>query len=259
MSEALQKLQKYKTLIKENWMLWIKSQFEQIDKVTSWVIPWKVYTIWAYSNSWKSKLSYDYVNHFLAQGKKVNYYSLEVDAWMVLLNLFANKEKKAFWVNLDSDIYFYKNLKIFDDIYDLEDILEHIMEDKPEIVFIDFVQNIQAPWWDYERMTKVAVELQQVAIKSNATIFNLSQVANETAKEIHWNKSPIISLKWSWALFASSDIVFILRKLEDWLINLNVAKNKFGRAWDDFVFYADFATWQFNLVDSEKLKKWLWQ
>jgi len=34
-------------------------------------------------------------------------------------------------------------------------------------------------------MTKVAVELQQVAIKSNATVFNLSQVANETAKEIH--------------------------------------------------------------------------
>jgi hypothetical protein len=43
----------------------------------------------------------------------------------------------------DDDINFYSNLTITDDLYKLDDIVKKIEEDKYDIVFIDFVQNIE--------------------------------------------------------------------------------------------------------------------
>jgi hypothetical protein len=43
----------------------------------------------------------------------------------------------------DDDIDFYSNLTITDDLYKLDDIVKKIEEDKYDIVFIDFVQNIE--------------------------------------------------------------------------------------------------------------------
>jgi hypothetical protein len=62
---------------------------------------------------------------------------------MILLNLFANKENKPFSFELKSNLSFFKNLKIYDDIYNLTDIIENIEKESPDIVFIDFLQNIQ--------------------------------------------------------------------------------------------------------------------
>ena len=53
-------------------------------------------TINAYSNTGKSKLSYFMTNNFLRQGKKVVYFSLEVMAEKVLLNLLSNWYKKDY-------------------------------------------------------------------------------------------------------------------------------------------------------------------
>jgi len=255
-ASAFEKLEKYQKIMKENWMLWIKWPFEELDKITSWIIPWKVYTIWAYSNTWKSKFSYVYVNHFLQMWKKVHYYSLEVDSWMILLNLFANKENKPFSFELKSNLSFFKNLKIYDDIYNLTDIIENIEKESPDIVFIDFLQNIQTSWSDYEKMTNIATKLQQTAIKTNCTMINLSQLSNETAKEVAWWKSQIVSLKWSWALFSSSDIIFILRALKDWFIELSIKKNKYWKPWDNFIFKVDFPKGQFTIIN-QNLEKTL--
>ena len=49
---------------------WYDWPFPGIDKYTEWIIEWKVYTIWAYSNTWKSQLAYEFVAYFLKQWKK---------------------------------------------------------------------------------------------------------------------------------------------------------------------------------------------
>jgi predicted ATP-dependent serine protease len=51
---------------------------------------------------------------------------------------------------------------------------------KPDVIFIDFVQNIQTSKEnEYQAMTEVAVKIQQLAIKNNIAVFDMSQISNE--------------------------------------------------------------------------------
>jgi KaiC/GvpD/RAD55 family RecA-like ATPase len=232
-------------------MLGNTSHFPQMDKLTSWIIPWKVYTIAAYSNVGKSRFSYGYVNHFLKQGKKVVFLSLEVDKWLLLQHLMCNKYN-VYQQDLTKEmmnIEDYKNLYIFDDLYKLDWIEEIINDFRPDYVFIDFVQNVQV-WWQsgYDAMAMVARKIQQLSITTNATIFALSQLSNSVAKDISKWQMDFIALKWAWEFVASSDVIFLLRMV-DWQIGLTIAKNKFWKKPDWEIFFdVNFWKSRFTLV-----------
>jgi hypothetical protein len=55
-----------------------------------------------------------------------------------------NTSEMIDWVITDENIEIYENLIIKDNLYRLEDIVKCIEESQADIVFIDFVQNIQA-------------------------------------------------------------------------------------------------------------------
>ncbi len=218
-----------------NWMLWDNSLYTAVDKYTKWIIEWKVYTLVAYSNVWKSKMSYTYVADMLKQGKNVMYISLEVDKAMLFSNLLATYYNKDYWEILKEDFYYemwdFENLEIYDDIYKLDDIKTMIKTKSPDIVFIDFIQNIQTSWnSETEKMTKVAQELQQLAITTWITLFNLSQANNES--RFKWWDA--IQPKWSGAIFASSDVIFAMSREEQQLY-FTIAKNKYWRAQKKFL------------------------
>lgn len=247
LNNAIMELQRYQEMIAKQGKLWFGSPYPEIDKYTDWIIPGKVYTIAAYSNVGKSKFSYNYCNHFLKQGKRVFYISLEVDRWMLLLNLVCNMEQVEFW-NVRNwykpDFTKYKNLKIFDTLYDLEEIEQVVLSQCPDIVFIDFVQNIKTKSTsEYERMSKIARKIQEIAIRSKSAIITLSQLANDVAKEVWKGNTDFVSLKWWGELFASSDVIFVLRKnsdIKDEII-MKIVKNKYWIANKEFVFKVDFA------------------
>ena len=146
---------------KNNWYLWIKWPFPQVDKYTRGFISWKVYTLVAFSNTWKSQFSYNFVCDFLRKWKSVSYFSLEVWKWFLfkdVLRCFYWKTDKEmtyedYFYNLDD----FEKLKIYDSIYKLEEIKTIIKATRPDFAFIDFIQNIQSGWSEYERMTKIAV------------------------------------------------------------------------------------------------------
>ena len=121
---------------------------------------------------------------------------------------------------------FTKKLEIVFDKYSLSDIIQYTESRNPDAIIIDFVQNIDAGGGsEYEEMTNVARKLQQLAIKKNIAIFDLSQTSNEWGK----TDSDIIHAKWSGALVASADVVMVMKRdqvKEDGLI-IKVAKNKF--------------------------------
>jgi hypothetical protein len=75
-------------------------------------------------------------------------------------------------------------------------------------------------------MTEVAIKIQQLAIKNNIAVFDLSQISNDWAGyELWW----VIKSKWSGALVASADIWLVMQREKDTNHNLLfVAKNKFG-------------------------------
>ena len=61
----------------------------------------------------------------------------------------------------------FENLKIIDDIYNLDEISILIENSPADVVFIDFIQNIQTDLkTEYESMSRVAVQLQRLAIKT---------------------------------------------------------------------------------------------
>lgn len=217
-----------------NWeLLGYSTWFPILDKLTDWIQKGTVTRTVAYANTGKSKFSYHITNKLLEQGASVIYFTLEVNQNMVMVNLMANKFKTSlrdiylmnFW---DADMWelFSKKLEVVFDKYSLLDIIQYTESRKPDAIIIDFVQNIDTGGGsEYEEMTKVARKLQQLAIKNNIAIFDLSQTSNEWAK---WD-SDVIHSKWSGALVASADIVLVMRRdtIEENGIVIKVAKNKF--------------------------------
>lgn len=251
--EKLLKLQEY---IKKNWKLGFDWPLPEIFNNTQWIVPWKVYTIGAYSNGWKSKLAYFFCKEFLRIWKSVLFINMEVQEELCFMNIIMSQEKKTYDEVKDFkiDIRTYEKLIIVDNIYKLDDIENIISSNKADIVFIDFCQNIQTKWKsDYEKNADIAKTIQRLAIKTNSTIFNLSQLSNSTWKDVSNWSWDFISLKWSWEYVASSDVILVLRKSDtQWELELKIAKNKFWINWLEFVLNVDFARNQFSF--KEKIK-----
>lgn len=243
--------------LKKDGMLWVSSPYPQVDKYTSWLIPWKVYTLWAPSNTGKSKLAYNYACHFLKQWKKVLFINLEVDPVFCLKEMVVCMEwqhqKKIDFKKIDHRLY--QNLDI-QNIFGLQEIDEEVKASEADIVFVDFIQNIVTKWGTaYEKMATVSKKLQQIAIESWKILFGLSQLSNATIKDIGKLNVDFVSMKWAWEITASSDVVFLLYDdWSEWQLCMKIIKNKFGQKWKEFVFNVDFGTWQFVL--SHQVQTW---
>lgn len=257
--EAFEKMDWYtQQMLKNNWMLWFPSHHPILDKFTSGIIPWKVYMIAAYSNVWKSRFSYWYVNYFLKQWKKVVFISLEVDKGLLINHLCCNmyncyKKELHNWM---IDYFDFQNLYIYDDVYKLSWIEEIIMTIKPDICVIDFVQNIQVDWvWWYEAMSMVARKIQEIAIKSNTTLICLSQLSNSVARDVSAGKTDFIALKGAWEFIASSDVVMLLRMVDD-TMGITITKTKFAAKpqWELF-FTVNFGKSQFTAINDPFINK----
>lgn len=90
-------------------------------------------------------------------------------------------------------------------------------------MFLDFIQGFDCHGAsEYEKMTKLATEIQQMAIRNNIVVFTLSQVNNDSRNK----DGGSVTLKGSGALFASSDVIMILSE-DGGEVKLTIAKNKF--------------------------------
>ena len=254
---ALQKATEYKRLYKENnWRLWFPSWYEKLDKYTGWVIAWKVYMIMAYSNVWKTRFAYSFVKNLIKEKKRIRFYSLEVDTGMLVLELlstFLEIKKEEVLDRLETiDLTeFEKYIEVYDDVRTLEWIEEHLKLDTPDVAFIDFIQNIEHKWSEYEKMSDIAIRLQKSAILTWVSLFNISQVANDSRFAEWVNMLP----KWSWALFASSDVIFSLWGKEGDKF-VTISKNKFWPVGIDFLAHIDYSTSNFRLTEDFPKNTW---
>ena len=251
---AQSKMKRYSEQMKNNdWMLWYSSHYPEIDKYTSWLIPWKVYTIAGYSNTGKSRFVYWYVNHVLNMWKKVIFISLEVDKGLLFQHLCCNRYNvyNRGLKDENIDITDFANLLIFDDIYNIDEIEELILSEKPDMCVIDFIQNIQVTMMSwYEAMAMVARKLQEIAIRSNTIMMDLSQISNDTARELSKGNTSFITLKGAWEFIASSDVVILLSMM-DWDMMVTIAKTKFASKPEESLLYkTDFGRSKFHYIKS---------
>ncbi len=134
-------------------------------------------------------MAYSMANTFLKNKLSVAIFSLEVTANKVMLNLLANWYKVDYNAIAKGKIIFSleeyyeasKKLSIITENTDLEDIIKYCDLNKPDVVIIDFVQNIavRGTSTEYERMSAIAVGLQKMAIRNNIAVLDLSQISSE--------------------------------------------------------------------------------
>ena len=244
MLKVFEEMERKRRLLKINWQLGFDWPRKELYSQTSWVIPSKVYTIWAFSNVWKSKFAYAHTAYYLKAWKSVLFINLEVVAdeclrWIIQAMYWLDYKE---YMNWNCELEPYDNLMIRDDLYKLDDIVKCIEQEQYDIVFIDFVQNIDA-WGGslYEQSAKIAKTIQQTAIKTKSVIYSLSQVSNATAKDINYEINDITPLKGWWEYYASSDVIFILNKQTDWTMKIKIEKNKFWPKWVDLIFNTDLS------------------
>lgn len=178
---------------------------------------------------------------------KTLFFSLEMSAGMIYDRIMADylnedytKTGKHEGVEITDVIDMldkYENLKIIDDLSDVEDITNMIYQIKPEFVIIDFVQivtSMQIFVDNRQRVDYISQQLKRAAKKTNCSILILSQLTRN-AKE----KPTMSALKESGGLEQDSDYIILLHRdyvndksnedidAKDTEVILD--KNKFGR------------------------------
>lgn len=240
--------------------LWIKTGFNTIDSITDGFRKGTVTRLNAYPNTGKSKFSYNLTNNLIKQWKNGLYISLEVWQREVALNLSANwfgidYYDLAKWRKIPDFSQYPKDLiKIVDDIRRMDEIEMMVEKTKPDFVVIDYVQKIRVDWTSiYEKMSEVANRIQDMAVRNNVMVFDLSQVTRWNKDFSKWDEIPS---KWAWELVEAADIGLVLtRKTWDTFLELHVAKNKFGENNISISLWADYGKSTF--YDHGELKdKW---
>lgn len=241
------------------------SWIPEIDEITGWFKPGTVTRITAYSNTGKSKFAYFLASNLLKQWNKVLFINLEVQKDTVAQNILASysgihikdviRESGISWLGDYLNEYNELPLYIEDSKWDWESIKNLVESNNPEVLFIDFIQNIEISWnSSYEQMSKLAKRIQRLAIDMGIVIIDVSQMSNDGAK--NYKIGDLIPSKWWWELVASTDVWFVMTP-HDMLwdhINLYIAKNKFGRKEDCIEFKVDFKLNRFSVIGTSKKK-----
>jgi replicative DNA helicase len=119
---------------------------------------------------------------------------------------------------------------IYDDIYTIEEIRlkikKHKLKDKVNIVWLDYIQNIQGSGDHYDRISRAVIALQKIAKELEVTIIILSQVTNESMKA----NTEIIGLKGAGELAAAPDIILWLKRTKgegrERFLDVEIRKNR---------------------------------
>jgi hypothetical protein len=123
-------------------------------------------------------------------------------------------------------------LHIYDDVYTVSEIEDKIKEHKPKIVVIDYIQNLRLQGGSiYERISSATPLLFQMASRHQCTLFVVSQIDNQSAKD---ETEGFIASKGAGELVAAAHSVIHLKKGRsegNWdKVEIYIKKNKaFGK------------------------------
>ena len=232
--------------------------FQDLNILLSGVEKGNLITIGARPAMGKTAFILSIMSNLLKQNKKCLLFSLEMSTSQIIKRLIAilgeiglitMNHNKLLDDSQKSKIEYiltaisYLNLTICDDIYTIEGIRNKIAEERPEYVFIDYLQLMETPRKKQrsEAITNIMLDLKQIAKENNCIIFISSQLSR--ALESRCDKRPMLSdLRESGDIENISDVVLLIYRDEyykacvddeDYALNkgkaeIIVAKNKMG-------------------------------
>ncbi len=186
----------------------IKTGNKMIDNKTKGVQAGSFWIVNAYSGSGKTTMAMQMARQFLIQKKKVVFYSLEMDAWRVY-EMFERimKSKKE---SIDRLHYEWNNqLKIVNGIRSWGAIEFDAMQREPDVIIVDFAQIVHTEGRnEYERMQRLAQNIQQFCRESQIPVLLLSQVSVASEN----SDTTVVNAKGGGDLFAMSDVFLYIRR-----------------------------------------------
>jgi replicative DNA helicase len=206
--------------------------FNSLDSRTGGFLPTHTWIVGAYTGQGKSFFILQVILNILKQKAKVMLFSTEMDRKMNMLRLLGNlaglgtiqilkrktdeNEKKKLQ-DAEKTLGAYKrNLIIYDNVYTTEEIRLKAKKQKIkaglDIVIVDFIQNLRGPANIYERMSNVAVDLQQIAQELRVTIILVSQVTQASAG---WKSKEVIEYKGAGEIAAVADVGLWIKRLPE--------------------------------------------
>ena len=194
MADVYENTFEYLEKIKNTELVWISywKQFEFLDLLTGWIQPWNIIRIWGWSNVWKTWLLLNFLLEVVEKDWNVTFFSLEnsenftlkniywLKKWVNSLPEYIKKNKVDF--NPEANYFFWKeNFYIDTKSRTLWDIFRKTLKNKSKIIFIDYIQLVRTEWkTKNDRLTEYAFAIQEFAQKNKITVFDLSQLSNES-------------------------------------------------------------------------------
>jgi len=123
-----------------------------------------------------------------------------------------------------------KRIWIYDDVYTFKGIEDRCKAIRTisqlDVVFVDFLQNMQGEGSIYERMSIIPVQLQKMAKELDTCVVSMSQVSNEAAR----TDSKVIGYKGAGEIAAACDLgLWLERDRQDKeLLLCSIRKNRHG-------------------------------
>lgn len=225
-----------------------KTGFIELDSMLKGIDTGHVIVIGARPCMGKSFFALSICINLLNENKKICYYTLDMTKEKLVTNLLLSKikqkeinfEKNKDMVELATALEFFANKELFiEDKVNLtiEEFENGIKANKPDVVFVDYVQLLKMPKAPNltEATNLVIQEIKRIAIENDTIIVLLSQLSRSV--ESRFDKHPILSdLRNGSLLEEISDIVlFIYRdayydaesERKD-VADIILAKNQFG-------------------------------
>jgi hypothetical protein len=228
--------------------------FKFLDRAIYGLVKTFLYIIGAYTSVGKTALLTQLTVNLLKDNPSIRIavFSTEMAAEHILLRLMANRSAipsmAIFRGKLDADRqiavdgafnYFHnKSIWLFDDVYTFDGIqakckaISHL-----DVVFVDFLQNMQGEGGVYDRMSVLPVQLQRMAKKLNTSVVAMSQVSNEAAR----GDPRVIGYKGAGELAAACDLGLWLERDKDneELLQCYIRKNRHGPTGKTTLRYTD--------------------
>ena len=221
--------------------------YEDLDIFCRFLQGGNIMTIGGRPAMGKTSLVVSLTNHLTEKGKRILFFSIEMSkAQFVsrlvsektgasLLNILEGRVSEAV-VNPVLDSFKDKEIFITDKACKIEDFEASVKDIKPEIVFIDYVQLIEAPKAPNrtEAINIVIQEIKRIAVENDTIVILTSQLSR--APELRMDKRPLLSdLRSSSTLEELSDIILMIYRESyyepepDYPKNeIIIAKNSFG-------------------------------
>ena len=178
------------------------------------------------------------------KGFSVAYFSLELSKEMIAARMIGAKanikptrilwgmmtpeEQKATEEAIAKLTLLSDLLVISDDTYQFGEIATAIRKHKPEVVIIDFIQNVIVPNKndEYDRLSFLSIALQKLAKELNICIFVLSQLSNRIVRE--GEDARYLEYKGAGTIAQVADLGFWLIPEEGGNLILALRKNRRG-------------------------------